>query len=90
MTKWVTMDQAFSVVLAEAYVDKLSDDNAQAAVNNLHTYSEAIFCKLVNTKAGVPSNVLLVGGLDFGEPEYLDNAVALTFNFVVKFRKQLS
>ena len=69
--KAVTLDTTFDVVLSQCYVDKLDDDAKQDAVNELHTRFEAIYCDLVNTKAGVPLNVLLVDQPSIAAPELL-------------------
>jgi len=87
--KAVTLDQTFEVVLSKCFVDKLDDDAKQDAVNELHTNFESIYCDLVNTKAGVPLNVLLVDQPSIADPEYFDATVALVCSFVVKFRKPL-
>jgi len=73
VTKYVTMEQVFQVVLTKAFIDDgISDADKQAKRTELQDLFLDIYKDLINTKAGVPSIVMNITDLNVEDAEYLD------------------
>ena len=72
VTKVITMDQTFEMVITKAYIeDGISDDDSRAKNLEIQDLYLDIFKTIYNTKAGDPASVLNVSSLTVAEPEYL-------------------
>lgn len=79
VTRNVHITQSFEVVLTKAYLDSSLGDSEQVE-KSLDNYKNmlCIYKELVNSKAGVPGEVLNITNLVMADPEYLvDSKVAV-------------
>ena len=89
VTRFVTMSQAYEVVLTKAYADDgISDDDKQAQTSDAQDLVYDIYKSLVNTKAGIPSVVINITDLSIEVPEYLteEKVVVIRASFNVLYR----
>jgi hypothetical protein len=85
--KAITMDTEFFITLQERFVNRSNDSDMRGTIDNLHDNVLGLYTRLINTKIGQPSIVLVVQDLSFEEPEILEeNTVRVTFRFIVKYR----
>lgn len=92
VTGYVTLEQDYTVILTDGFINKpLSDSVQQANVIALQDLAIAIYKKLVQTKCGSPNTCLTVRELSLSEPQFLDkeNVVVITATLKVKFRNSL-
>jgi hypothetical protein len=91
VTRTVTMDQGFELILMNRIVRRDNDSEIQAVINTLHDKVEAFFQSAYLTKLGLSSIVLNVENLNITEPQIFESGlVALTATFTVKHRKQIT
>lgn len=89
VTKFLTFSQEFTVVLSKSYCKgELTDVNSVAVSFELRQKMLELYVHLINTKAGLPSRVINVVGLNMDTPEYLfDEKVTVlrgTFNIMYR------
>ena len=71
VTKNVTLNQEFEVILTKKYNQAIVDDSSQRSVaEDLRAKHLCIYKRLINGKAGLPGTVLNVTDLILSEPEY--------------------
>lgn len=74
VTKNITLNQEFEVVLTKGYIQSSIDDTSQVAASlDLRAECLSIYKSLVNTKAGLPGTVLNITDFILQEPQYLDD-----------------
>lgn len=91
VTRYVTVDQQFEVVLTETYGQSQVGDQAQrTAAHTLYGRIETLYKQIVANKAGVPALVMHVGTLSVSKPEFLDSNVAVVrATMIIKYRTAL-
>lgn len=86
-----TVDQEYRVILTRRVASRLSDRDYETDKNALFENAHKIFQRLVLTKGGLPSKILLIDGPSMSEPEILEEQIALLeLSFVVKYREALA
>lgn len=74
VTKHVTLNQEFEVVLTKGYTQSSIDDSSQVTKSlDLRAELLGIYKRFINGKAGIPGTVLNVTDLILAEPEYLED-----------------
>lgn len=91
LLRTVTLDHTFEIILTENYVNRQSDAEIEASLNNLYDKADEIFKVLVNSKVNLPELVLSVSSPSILDPEILETAkfVALRLQLKVKYRSTL-
>jgi hypothetical protein len=79
-----TLDQGFEIILLNTSARPDSDAEKTTAIGVMYDKCDEIFKALVNSKAGVPSYVLVVNQPSISEPEFLEE------NKVIVLRMQLN
>ena len=94
VTRQITRDQTFQVVLVNSYKNKKKNDFAERdAVYDLYEKMDEIASEVHAKKVGLPSSVLLITYEDAEDPEVLDGEdllVVLRGNFTIKYRKPIN
>lgn len=74
VTKQVTLNQEFEVILTKAYTQSSLDDTSQVTKSlELRESMLCIYKRFINGKAGLPGTVLNITDLILSEPEYLED-----------------
>ena len=92
VTRSVTIEQEFQIVLTDNYTnDAKSDTDLQEVIKSLYDQQDDLLNDLALTKLGVSSIVLLVVFKGFEEPEILEESktTALRMNISVRYRRNL-
>lgn len=70
VTRSLTLDQEFELILTQGFINKpMSDSEEQAKAIELQDLVQSIYLDLVQTKAGVPSTCISVADLSLETPE---------------------
>jgi hypothetical protein len=89
--RFYTLDHLFEVILSRSFVERLSDDEIQIAINDLYDQADKLLVKFFISKLGIPANVMIVDQPSLSEPEVLENQlVILRVGFNVKYRNQVT
>lgn len=92
VTKFVTLQQDFEVVLTRGYVESsISDDSQVDDALDLRAELLDVYKRLVNNRGGLPNTIILITDLAVGEPEYLedDKVVIIRASMQVQYRYSL-
>ena len=74
VTKFVTLNQEFEIILTKGYIQSSIDDTSQVTGSlDLRAELLSIYKRLINTKAGLPGTVLNITDLILSSPEYLED-----------------
>lgn len=93
VTRAVTVDQVFQVVVTDNYIDDgKTDSNLQSKVKTLYDKMFEIVNDLYMSKMGLPSIVLLatLDGIEAPEVFSESKVVALRMNMIIRYRQNLS
>lgn len=88
VTRYVTIDQTFDMILCDSFINvSMSDSAEQAKGPALQDLAYDIYRDLVSTKAGSSSIVINVSEFSTAAPETIeDKAVVLKASFKIKYR----
>lgn len=89
VTKYVTMQQTYTMVLTKAYIDDgIGDADMQAKRTELQDLFIDIYKNLVNSKAGIPSIVMNITDLNVEDAVFLgdEKVVIMNASFNVLYR----
>lgn len=92
VTKNITLNQEFEVILTKGYIESSIDDTSQVSKSlDLRAEFLSIYKRLVNGKAGLPGTVLNITDLILAEPEYLedDKVVIQRASMSIQYRYSL-
>lgn len=92
VTCYLTVDQAFEVILTDSYGGKaLADADKQTKTIDLQDLMFDLYADIVKAKAGSPGIVIHIDDLSIAAPEYLedDHIVKITASMNIKYRTQL-
>jgi hypothetical protein len=88
VTKSVTLDSNFFVVIGNKFTNRSNDNGEIAALKEVYDNIETVFLDFASSKLGISSTVLVVESLTLDEPEKIGkNIISVKANFVVKHRK---
>lgn len=87
ITKAVTVDQGFFLLLTERFHNRKSDVNEREAISNLYNAKELIDKEIFQKKIDIPDVILVVQSIETEEPvNPSDGVVLLRSNYVIKHR----
>jgi len=87
VTKAATFDFNFFCVLSKCINNKLSDQNQRTTLSAIYDQYENIVVNVFQKKLN-NSNILLVSGISYDDPEVIHEAITVRMNFVIKFRNR--
>jgi len=93
VTKFVTADQDFEVILTDTFISVKRGDSAVIdKITALHILIDNFYKDLQETKAGTPSEVINVTNLsvDEAEVDIESNNVVVTASFTIRYRNNFS
>lgn len=92
ITGTYNLDHKFEIVLTDTYGREDSDYKTRSALNTMYDKADEIFKRIVTTKAGAPTYVLIVNEQSISEPEYFetDNIIALRMRVNIRYRNALA
>lgn len=86
-TKAITVDQEFFVVLTETFVNRSDDANERTVLSDIYDKFDTIKNNIFQSKINNSSTVLVVSELSYEGPQNPhEGTVAVTMNFVIKYR----
>lgn len=92
VTRSVTYDQEFNIMIGDTYINKsMSDDLQQTAAITLIELAKNLFKDVLDSKCGVPSICLNTTQLQVEEPVHVPESklVIIEMSFIVKYRELL-
>jgi hypothetical protein len=91
VTRVYTLDHDYQVRLTARAIERLSEDDIEAAEDTLYSRADDVIKRVVLTKAGEPASVLLVNLVSIDEPQRIgEEILVLDVNFTVRFREALT
>ena len=88
VTKAVTVDFGFFVVLTKRFINRSSDEKQRTIISDIYNEFENINVAVFQKKLG-NSAVLLVSDLAYSEPEVIgEDAISIRVDLIIKYRNQ--
>lgn len=90
VTRAITLDQNFQVVLTDQNSREITDEKrVTQLLDVLYDAADSIHDRLMNKQLGIPGVVTTVRFPSINDPEYLDSFIVLRMGVVVNYRRQL-
>lgn len=91
VTKSITQDQEFELILTDTFGRGVTDEQREAALDVMYDKQDDIMAQMMLTKINLASVVISVTQPSISEPEFVDDnkLIVLRTQYIVKYRRLL-